>query len=183
MESVDLVWAVVGKVGRARGIRGDLFVDVITDEPERRFLPGATMKLSAPGCLPRDFVTVDSVTESGSRLILHFREIPDRTGAEEIRGALLMARVDPSERPDDDDEFYDRHLIGLDAVDETGKSLGTVADVVHLPAQDLLAVATDGGEVLVPFVKAIVTNVDLDAGTVRIADTPGLFTVGDVDAD
>jgi 16S rRNA processing protein RimM len=110
--------------------------------------------------------------------VLSLAGVTDRTAAEALRGTLLVVDVDPGEQPDDPDEFYDHQLVGLAAVDLAGAPLGEVADVLHLPAQDLLAVrAPDGRELLVPFVAAIVPTVDLAAGRVVVDPPPGLFTL------
>ena len=91
-----------------------------------------------------------------------FAEIPDRNAAEAARGIVLSADVDAAETPEDPDEFYDHQLIGLAAYDERGSHLGEVTSVVHGGAQDLLAIRTpDGRDTLVPFVKALVPEVDL----------------------
>jgi 16S rRNA processing protein RimM len=122
---------------------------------------------------------VSSLTVAAARwhrttLLVSFEEIPDRTSAEGARGVLLHATVAADESPDDPDEFYDHQLVGLAAYDTDGERLGEVSELVH-GAQDLLVVTTpDGREALVPFVVALVPEVDLEAGRVVIADRPGL---------
>jgi 16S rRNA processing protein RimM len=103
-----------------------------------------------------------------------FAELPDRTAAETARGVVLRAEIDEDERPEDPEEFYDHQLIGLAAYDVDGTHLGEVTGLVH-GAQDILQLrTTDGREALVPFVAALVPEVDLDARRVTIADRPGL---------
>lgn len=165
------VEVVVGQVGRAHGIRGDVAIDLHTDEPERRFAPGSVLRVEGS----RRTLTVESARWHSSRLLVHFVELPDRTAVEKARGTVLVVDVDPAELPEDEDEFYDRQLIGLRVVSAAGDELGEVTDVVHLPAQDLLAVSTATGERLVPFVEQIVTDVDLAAGTCTLADVRGLM--------
>ncbi|MBZ5733166.1 ribosome maturation factor RimM [Nocardioides sp. TRM66260-LWL] len=172
-ETLELV---VGRVGKPHGIRGEVTVDVRTDEPERRFAPGAVLR-AEPGrgvaAAPRS-LTVESRRWHQQTLLVAFAEIPDRTAAEAARGLVLHAQVDPEERPADPEEFYDHQLIGLAVHDVDGTPLGTVASLVH-GAQDLLVIdTTDGREALVPFVSALVPEVDLDAGRVVVADRPGL---------
>jgi 16S rRNA processing protein RimM len=108
-------------------------------------------------------------------LLVRFEEVPDRTAAEAARGLTLLATVPVDASPDDPDEFYDHQLVGLTAYDLSGAALGEVTSLVHGGAQDLLAIrATDGRDTLVPFVKALVPEVDLAGGRIVIADRPGL---------
>ncbi len=166
----DPVEVVVGIVGRAHGLRGDVTVELRTDEPEVRFAPGSVL-----GCEGlRSRLTVASVRDAAAgRLIVRFAEAPDRTAAESLRGRVLVVEVDPDERPagDDPEEYYDRQLRGLHVLDVEGQDVGVVADVIHLPSQDLLAVTTDAGERLVPFVSELVPHIDLAAGTARLSAT------------
>jgi 16S rRNA processing protein RimM len=109
-------------------------------------------------------------------LLLRFVGIDDRNGAEALRGTMLEADIDPTEMPTDEDEYYDRQLVGLSAVRVNGEVLGSVSEVVHLPGHDLLAVTTTlRGDVLVPFVHEIVTEVDLLEGRVVIDPPGGMF--------
>ena len=168
---------VVGRIGKAHGIRGDVTVEVRTDEPERRFVPGTALFVQHDAHAP--LVITDARDHSG-RLLLKLQGIDDRNAAEALRGLILEVDVDPNELPDDEDEFYDRQLVGLSACTKDGLELGTVTDVVHLPGQDLLAVHSDlFGEVLVPFVQEIVTEVDLLEGVITMDPPGGLF--GEVD--
>ena len=167
----EFVEVVVGVVGRAHGTRGEVGIDVRTDEPDRRFAPGAVLRREDGG----PDLTVESSRDHSGRLLVRFRGHPDRTAVERLRGAVLIAVVDPAERPGDAEEYYDRQLIGLRVLDAGGSEVGRVGDVVHLAEQDLLEVSTDKGGRLVPFVAALVPEVDLDAGTVRLADMPGLL--------
>lgn len=162
---------VVGRIGKAHGIRGDVTVEVRTDEPERRFAVGNTVYTQHDTPL-----VVADVRDHSGVLLLRFQGVDDRTAAEGLRGTLLEAEIDPNEVPEDEDEYYDRQLVGLAAVHVDGRPLGTVADVIHLPGHDLLAVhSEERGEVLVPFVHEIVTEVDLLAGEVIIDPPGGLF--------
>jgi 16S rRNA processing protein RimM len=170
---------VVGRIGKPHGLRGEVTVDVRTDEPERRFARGSTLRAEPP---PGSASSLRQVTVAGSRwhqsaLLLRFEEVPDRTAAESARGIVLHASIPADASPDDPDEYYDHQLVGLAAYDEEGTALGTVAGLVHGGAQDLLRITTpDRREALVPFVKALVPEVDLAGGRVVIADRPGLVT-------
>ena len=173
----DTVEVIVGIVGRAHGIKGEVAVDVRTDEPERRFAAGSSLRIEGS----KRALTVESVRDHSGRMLVRFREHPDRTAVERLRGTVLVVDVDADERPADEEEFYDRQLTGLRVLDHEGGDVGVVTDVLHLPEQDLLEIRTPSGLRLVPFVKAVVPQVDLAAGTVRLADVPGLLS--DLDAD
>jgi 16S rRNA processing protein RimM len=167
------VQLVVGRIGRAHGIKGEVAVEVRTDEPELRLVPGAELATdpAAPGPL-----TIESGRVHSGRLLLRFEGVRDRTAAEGLRGVMLIAEVDPEELPDDPEEFYDHQLIDLDVVTVDGTEVGRVAEVTHLPYQDLLVVRRpDGGEVLVPFVSEIVPEIDLDEQRAVIDPPPGLI--------
>ncbi|PUA80808.1 ribosome maturation factor RimM [Nocardioides currus] len=168
---------VVGRIGKPHGIRGEVTIDVRTDEPERRFAPGTTVRAQPPqGSASR----ISSLTVGRARwhqqvLLVTFEEIVDRNAAEAARGIVLHATLGPDDAPEDPEEFYDHQLIGLAAYDEEGTHLGELTAVVHGAAQDLLTIRTpDGRSTLVPFVAALVPEVDVAAGRVVIADRPGL---------
>jgi 16S rRNA processing protein RimM len=161
---------VVGRIGRPHGVRGEVTVQVRTDSPEQRFAVGAQLGVGAGRTL-----TVDAVRPHAGNLLVRFAGVTDRAAAAELRGVLLT--VDTVELPDldDPDEFYDHQLEGLTAVGSDGAQLGTVREVVHTPASDLLVLETDRGEALVPFVRAIVPEVDLSAGRVVLDPPAGLL--------
>jgi 16S rRNA processing protein RimM len=162
----------VGRAGRAHGVRGEVSVEVRTDDPDARFAPGTSLVTDPRHVGP---LTVESVRPHAGRLLVRFAGIGDRTAAEALRGVLLL--VDSAEIPPtgDPDEFHDHELIGLAAVTPEGTEVGEVVDVEH-PGQDLLVLRrTDGGEAYVPFVGAIVVNVDVAAGRVIIDPPPGLL--------
>lgn len=162
---------VVGRIGRAHGIKGELTVDVRTDEPERRFAAGSSLVAG-----DRTVVVAAARNHSG-RLLLRLEGVTDRTGAETLHGRLLEVDVDPADEPVEDDAYYDHQLVGLRVHDHVGTDVGVVTEVLHLPEQDLLSIDLDDGPsgVLVPFVGALVPVVDLAAGLVRLADVPGLL--------
>jgi 16S rRNA processing protein RimM len=175
----ETIEVVVGVIGRAHGIRGDVTIDVRTDEPDRRFAVGKVLRAEDG---PRRF-TVGAARDHSGRLLVHFDELVDRTTAEAARGTVLVADVDPGELPDSDDEYYDRQLVGLAVRAADGTVVGTVTAVQHLPIQDTLEVETADGVRLIPFVSAVVTGVDLAAGELQLADVPGLLTDQDDDED
>ena len=173
----DTIEVVVGQIGRAHGIRGDVTIDVRTDEPERRFAVGAVLRAEEG---PRRF-TVTAARDHSGRLLVHFAELADRTVAEAARGTVLVTDVDPAELPEDEDEYYDRQLVGLRVRAADGSEVGTVASVLHLALQDTLEITTPAGPRLVPFVSAVVPTVDLAAGELHLADLPGLLQDEDED--
>jgi 16S rRNA processing protein RimM len=164
---------VVGRIGRPHGVRGEVSIEVRTDSPELRFAPGAVLRTDPASAGP---LTVEYTHWHSGRLLLALQGVEDRNRAEELRNVLLLVEVDEDERPEDDDEYYDHQLVGLAAQTIGGEPIGTVTEVLHLPGQDLLALRhADGREVLVPFVAAIVPQVDLTAGLLRIDAPPGLL--------
>jgi 16S rRNA processing protein RimM len=183
MNSSGTRQVVVGRVGKAHGIRGEVSVEPRTDEPERRFAAGAVLATETPGGTPPHGpgrlarLTVGSTRWHQGRLLVRFDEIEDRTAAETARGLVLVAEVPDDEVPDDPEEFYDHQIVGLQVITTDGATVGAVESVVHGAAQDLLVVATpEGGEVLVPFVSALVPEVDVPGGRLVVADRPGLLT-------
>jgi 16S rRNA processing protein RimM len=167
---------VVGRIGKPHGIRGEVTVEVRTDEPERRYLRGTRLRVetAAPG--RPDTLTVAATRWHRDVLLAFFEELADRNAAEAARGTVLLASVRADELPEDPDEFYDHQLVGVAAYDVGGAGLGVITAVVHGAAQDLLTVRTpDGRDALVPFVAALVPIVDLENGRVVIADRPGLI--------
>jgi len=166
------VEVVVGVVGRAHGIHGEVSVQPRTDEPEVRFAGGAVLRAAPPG--PGRLI-VRAARRHGGRLLVAFDDIVDRGQAERLRGVRLVVDVPVDARPADPEEFYDHQLVGLTVRTTTGRPIGTVAEVRHLPAQDLLVVAGDHGPHLVPFVAAIVPAVDLASGTLTVDPPPGLL--------
>jgi 16S rRNA processing protein RimM len=179
---------VIGRVGRAHGVHGELAVDLRTDEPDERFAVGARLGTDPESAGP---LTVAATRAHGDRLLVRFAEVPDRTAAEGLRGVLLTVDVPPSQRPADPDEFYDHQLVGLRVFDHDGRPVGAVAAVVRNPGHHLLVVRRDGpdgdgdggdgDEVLVPFVAELVPEVDLDRGRLTVADRPGLLGPGQVE--
>ncbi|MEU1078246.1 MULTISPECIES: ribosome maturation factor RimM [unclassified Streptomyces] len=164
---------VVARIGRAHGIKGEVTVEVRTDEPELRLAPGAVLATDPASTGP---LTIETGRVHSGRLLLRFEGVRDRTGAEALRNTLLIADVDPEERPDEDDEYYDHQLIDLDVVLTDGTEVGRITEISHLPSQDLFIVERpDGTEVMIPFVGEIVTEIDLDEQRAVIDPPPGLI--------
>jgi 16S rRNA processing protein RimM len=167
---------VVGRIGRPHGIRGEVTVEVRTDDPELRFAPGSVLTTDPARLGP---LTVAAPRWHSGRLLLSVAGVADRTAAEGLRGTVLSAEVPDDELPEDPEEFYDHQLRGLAAEATDGAALGTVTDVIHLPGQDLLSLDHHGREVLVPFVAEMVPDIDVDAGRIVLDLPPGLLTLDD----
>ena len=170
---------VAGRVVKPHGITGELVVDVRTDDPYERFAGGNRLQLKpSRGQGPVREVTVESSRPHGTRLLVRLAGVSDREGAEALRGHLFV--VDSGDLPalDDPDEFYDHELEGLAVRTVGGDEVGTVHEVLHTAAGELLSVRNPAGrEILVPFVSAIVTSVSRDAGVVEIDPPEGLLDV------
>jgi 16S rRNA processing protein RimM len=161
----------VGRIGRPHGIRGDVVVGVRTDEPELRFAVGSRLDTDPADVGP---LTVAAVRWHSGELLVRFEGYRDRTAAEELRGTWLRVDSSTLTPSDDPDVFHDHELIGLTVRTVDGTEVGVVDDVLH-PAQDVLAIRGPAGEILVPFVRAIVTEVDVEAGVVTIDPPAGLL--------
>ena len=189
---------VVGRIARPHGVRGEVSVAVHTDEPERRFAVGSVLATDPAEAGP---LTVATVRWHTGRLLIGFDGITDRDQAEGLRGVWLTLDSAQAESSDDPDEFHDHELIGLAVVTVSGEPVGRVTDVRHF-GQDLLVIEPAGragargrplagpagparpGQsaqpdgLLVPFVAAIVPEVDVAAGRLVIDPPPGLLELG-----
>ncbi|MEU7036788.1 ribosome maturation factor RimM [Streptomyces sp. NPDC046237] len=164
---------VVARVGRAHGIKGEVTVEVRTDEPELRLSPGAVLLTDPASAGP---LTIETGRVHSGRLLLRFEGVRDRNGAEALRNTLLIADIDPDEMPEGDDEYYDHQLMDLDVVLADGTEVGRITEITHLPSQDLFIVERpDGTELMIPFVEEIVTEIDLEQQRAVIAPPPGLI--------
>ena len=164
----------VGQIVRAHGIRGEVTVAVRTDEPDVRFVPGAALATEPP---ERGPLTVVATRWHTGRLIVTFEGVRDRNAAEDLKGTVLVLDSAQIPAPADPDEFHDHQLIGLAVVTTAGVPVGEVTDVLH-HGQDLLVVRRPPGpaaDVLIPFVSAIVTEVDVPSGRLVIDPPPGLL--------
>ncbi|MFC7978511.1 ribosome maturation factor RimM [Streptomyces cinereoruber] len=164
---------VVARIGRAHGIKGEVTVEVRTDEPELRLGPGAVLLTDPASTGP---LTIETGRVHSGRLLLRFEGVRDRTAAEALRNTLLIAEVDPTEMPEEEDEYYDHQLIDLDVVLADGTEIGRITEISHLPSQDLFIVERpDGTELMIPFVGEIVTEIDLEEQRAVIDPPPGLI--------
>lgn len=166
---------VVGRIVKAHGVSGEVVVDVRTDDPDRRFVVGGSLRGRASrGGAERDY-EIESVREHGGRLLMRLTGVADRDAADALRGVLFV--VDSGDLPpiDEPDEYYDHQLEGLTVVTVDGRRVGTVAEVLHTAAGELLSVRDGHAEVLIPFVSAIVTSVSLADNTIEIDPPDGLL--------
>jgi 16S rRNA processing protein RimM len=159
---------VVGRVGRAVGLKGEVEVAIESDSPDR-FAPGSTV-LVREGLKP---LTVRALRRQGERTIVTFAGVTDRDAAEDLKGAeLVIAAADA--RSLGSDEYWDHDLVGCAVVTTDGEGIGRVTDVLHQPANDVLAVETPEGERLIPLVGEIVRSVD-PGRTIVIDRFPGIL--------
>ncbi|MFC4105106.1 ribosome maturation factor RimM [Micromonospora zhanjiangensis] len=179
---------IIGRIGKPHGIRGEVTVEVRTDEPDLRFAVGSVLRtdptaasapadpaLGDPVRAPEQ-LTVESVRWHSGRLLVAFEGVYDRDHAEALRGTLLQVDSADVAEPTDPDEFNDHQLVGLRVVTPAGEPLGEVARIDHAPASDLLVLRRpEGRTALIPFVKAIVPEVDLAAGRVVVDPPAGLL--------
>lgn len=164
---------VVGRLGRPQGLRGELTVEVRTDDPGQRFADGAVLRTDPA---ERGPVTVVSTRDQGGRLIMALEGVGDRSAAEALRDTLLLVDAATLPPPQDPEEFLDVHLVGLTASLQDGTVVGVLSEVLHLPHGDVLVVRRpDGSEALVPFVAAMVPVVDVAGGRVVLTPPDGLL--------
>ncbi len=165
----------VGRLTKAHGLKGAIKLELYTDDPERRFVPGAEFSLQVPESSPwhGKHLTLRELRWYNGHPVGFFEGVDDRTAAEGLVKAILWVEHVDQESPEPD-AWYDHQLVGL-AVVRDGVKIGEVTHVDHLPAQDLLIVKSKGREVMVPFVAAIVPEVDIAAGTVTVTPPAGLF--------
>ena len=152
----------VGRIGRAHGIAGEATIEVRSDEPQLRFAIGARVQTDTRGDL-----TITSHRLHNGTLLLGFAGVTDRNGVEALRDTLLYADVDITEQSAPN-EYHVMQLIGCQVFLESGEIFGELTDVLNLPGQDVLSIATSSGEVLIPFVQQLVPHVDVVARKVIV---------------
>lgn len=163
---------IVAIIGSAHGLKGEVKLDVRTDSPAARLSEGTTLETDPSDAGP---LTIRSIREYKDSTYVRFVEVKDRTTAESLRGVSLVIESDEAEG-EGDDAWYPHELRGLEALDPEGYELGIVEDLQIMPAQDLLLVREHSGAIVrVPFVREIVTDVDIDDHCVVIDAPPGLF--------
>jgi 16S rRNA processing protein RimM len=174
-ESTDTV--VVGRIGRPHGVRGLVTVEVRTDDPDLRFAPGAVLTTEPPERGP--LTVLDRRWHSGTLLLQlagpDGSAYADRETADQLRGTRLLVPVVELPELEDPDSFYDHQLVGLTAQLPDGSPLGEVTAVRHEGTELLVVARPDAGELLIPFVSAIVPTVDVAAGHLVVDPPEGLL--------
>jgi 16S rRNA processing protein RimM len=166
----------VGRFLKAHGLKGAIKLELYTDSPNERFVPGAVLELQVPQESPwfGKTVTVSELKWFNSSPVLFLKDVSDRTQAESLIKAILLVEQPLDVSPAEPDAWYDHQLAGLKVIRD-GAEIGTLIRVEHMPAQDLLVIKTEETEVLLPFVKAFVPKVDVSAGVIEITPPGGLF--------
>jgi 16S rRNA processing protein RimM len=163
---------VVGRIGRPHGVRGEVTVEVRTDDPDQRFVPGADLLTDPPDRGP---LTLAAARWHREILLLTFEGIGSREVAETYRDTELLVPIADLPELKDPEAYYDHQLVGLAARLTDDSVLGEVVAVRHEGADLLVVHRPDGGEVLVPFVAAIVPTVDVDGGYLVVDPPEGLL--------
>jgi len=178
-------YAIVGLIRKAQGIRGEVVIEPLTDKPDVVFASGSRV---FAGTSTGDLAVVHDVkgeeeiptlTVSGSKpfkkgLIVQFEELQDRDSAELWRGRYLLAPF--SELPPlQEDQVYLHDLIGMSVVSATGERRGAVTTFYELPQGIMLDVQTHHGSVMIPYRPEIIVRTDIEARTIVVNDTLGLF--------
>ena len=161
---------VVGRIGRAHGVLGEATIEVRTDVPEQRFIVGGKLTTNSGQEL-----TIKSARWHNQILLLSFEGISDRDQIESLKDELISSEVDFSNLAPG--EYHYQQLLGAKVFLQTGELVGNVTEIVALPGQDLLAVDHLGREVLIPMVKAIITNIDIANKKIEINPPEGLLDV------
>lgn len=166
----------VGRLTKPHGLKGAIKLELFTDNPNERFRPGAVFSLQVPS-ESRWFgksITIRELKWFNDQPVGFFEEIPDRTAAESIVKAILWIDQAQAETLVEPDAWYGHQLVGLE-VRRDGVPVGTLSEVQHLPAQDMLIVRTATRDVMVPFVTALVPEVNIDEGFITVTPPLGLF--------
>lgn len=171
----------VARIGKPHGIRGEVTVQLFTDDPEHRFAPGAELQVEPSTPLaPGGRLTVAGSRWNKSVLVVRFAEISTRNDAESLRNTRLSVESQDSE---EEDAYYEHELVGLDVYaiesldqEELQERIGEVAGLQAMPTQDLLRITLENGEeALVPFVEEIVPEVNLEDGHLVVLPPAGLL--------
>ena len=165
---------VVALVRRAHGLEGEVHVELATGDPDHVFVEDRRLTLVRSDGRDAVGLTLASARRHKGGLLLRFREIADRTAAESLRGAELTLPEDEL-RELDENEFFLHDLVGYEVVRSDGRPVGEVVTSYETGAQLLLGIRDGGREVLVPFGRQLVTEVDREARRIVIDPPPGLL--------
>lgn len=169
---------VVGFISKPHGIRGEVYVQPLTDHPEGTFAPGVVLRpAGADGRQPDSEappLRVESARPFQRGWLVRFGGTRDRNDADRLRSRYLLRPVDELEPLAADELFY-HQLVGLAVRTVDGREVGTVQEVYEMRPSDLLEVRTSTGTVLIPYRREIVVAVDADAGVLVVDPPPGLL--------
>lgn len=170
---------VIGRVAKSHGVKGEVVVDVRTDDPDDRFAVGTVLRGRKPR-VSTDTTpyTVEAARDHSGRLLLRLEGVSDKSAADGLRGTLFVVDSEDLPPSEDPDEFYDHELEGLVVHSVDGTVVGTVREVLHSAAGELLSIRPADGrrtEILVPFVAAMVTSVSIADKTIVIDPPEGLL--------
>lgn len=170
----------VGRLTKPHGLKGAIRLELYTDSPDLRFVPGAVFHLQVPEDSPwfGRTLTLRELRWFNEQPVGFFEEVPDRTAAEQVVRAILWIDEEIVAAGAEENAWYDQDLVGMRVLLD-GNVVGEVVEVQHLPAHDLLAVKTERSTVLVPFVEAIVPDVDVERRTITVTPPEGLFEEGE----
>lgn len=153
-------------------MRGEVTVEIRTDDPAARFQIGSVLQTDPSNFGPLKIV---SARDHNGTLLLTFEGRSDRNSIEELRNVLLLADVSIATPSMDSDEFHATQILGCSVINEDGAELGVVIDVLQLPAQDTLVVDYKGAELLIPFVMKHVPEVNVVKKQISVANLEGLL--------
>jgi len=170
-EGPDSDFISIGVVVNAQGIKGEVKVYPLTDEPEQ-FDELEFLYLTNKG--ERNLYPVEFVRLNKNIIILKLTGINDRTTAENLKNFLIQRKISDL-RPLAENEYYVFDLIGLKVITISGEKLGQIVDVLSNPANDIYVVSDEKKEYYVPAIKDVVKTIDLDAGVMMIDPIDGLF--------
>jgi 16S rRNA processing protein RimM len=169
---------VVGFVSKPHGIRGEVYVQPLTDHPEGIFAPGVVLFPGAEDGRSPDVdappLRVEAARPMKRGLLVRFGGMRTRNDAEELRGTYLLSPVEDLAPLGEGEVFY-HDLLGLEVETVGGGRVGTVREVFEQSPSDLLEVRTPRGTLLIPFVRAVVVEVDLDGGRLVVDPPDGLL--------
>jgi 16S rRNA processing protein RimM len=168
--------AVVGRIARAHGIRGQVIVNLETDFPEERFQPGAELFIERGGQV--ETLRLAAVRYQHERPVLTIEGVDTMNDAQALAGCELRVPVEqlatlPAGM------FYRHDLIGCRVETTNGAAVGTVTDVQGDPERSRLVIAGAHGEVLVPLVAEICRTIDPTGRRIVIAPPDGLLDLNE----
>ncbi len=168
----------VGTIAKAHGTRGEVLVTSLTDHPEDMFVPGVVLRMGGPERDQPDPdlppLRVDTVRPANAGFLVQFRGVDDRDTARRLRGYDLYVPAD-AVRPLAEDELFLHDLVGLEVRTVSGEVVGRVGEVYEMSPAHLLGVEAGGREILIPYVREIVVEVEPAEGVLVVDPPEGLL--------